>query len=566
MLGISGWTPAVQPDAVLKEVHREKLTASSWTTKEQAWIRDHVGLIFHDDGGLPRFNMSEQIDIAHALGVRRVKTWLKADNPGDSLALLKGPIYQRVLKDFDVVLFDVCPNWLFSGPYDDTMSGNVRKEYEQVAYYCASTFRGTKKTFLLSLFMETNLFWGSEQSYHPDFPTVRFFQDAVEGVRIGAKRANDDAKSDVAKVYSVIEVGKLPREYIKNLLSQTNADLYAVSYYATGELGRQDATLQECVDTLSKAIPHDGPFGKHNIMVGELGRNVFEGGNNGEDQDQLEYLKKTLKEAQQNQMPFVFVFWLTDQERFPTDGFGLMGSKRAGAQFRRSWHALQQAFGGKMPHRPAASQVTIDAIRPLDFNPKPGQPVRVEIDIANRSTWSQAAAPAKDVLVQLAAGTWYETRISLAPDEIVTLRAEIPAPWDNQAYVFLSPPGSVAKVEQSFSFDRADLVVDRIYTEPADPKPGDKVKLFAVVRNTGNIPITDFAIHFHIDDFTSIWVAWGCIYGDTKLVKDQSLPIGGGFPWIATSGLHTIRAWVNPDGSREANYSNNMCYSTITIK
>jgi hypothetical protein len=434
-----------------------------------------------------------------------------------------------------------------------------------VAYNLASHYRDPKKTFLLSLFMETNLFFGTERAYHPDLPADSFFSDAVAGVRAGLARARKESPVG-PRVFTVIEVANLPKDYIARFLPHTDADLYALSYYGRGELGQPDVTLAQCLDTLSAAVPHHGPFGAHNLMLGELGRSVFAGGNEGEDREQLQYLRKTLATARRHHLAYAFVFWLTDQERSPDDGWGFVASKRAGGTLRRSWHAFQRIFVGKMPARPARPQVGVDAVRPR-WNAEPGQTAPVEIDVSNRSTWSTQAAPAHDVRVRLVtSGQTIETRLDLAPDELITLRAETPAPADSKLYVMLLAPDSISDVVKTVSLERADLVVDRVYTEPAHPKPGDKVKLFAVVRNLGKAPITDFAVHFHVDDFQALWVTWGCIYDDTKLAKDQALPIGGGFPWIATPGAHRIRAWANPDGGREADYANNIGFGDVTVE
>lgn len=560
---------AAEDQNTMSVTAKERLAAFRWTSEESSWIKDHAGIIFYDDGDLPRFTMDEQIDIIHELGTDRVKTWLKGQYPGEMRSKLDHPIYQRVLSEFNTILFDVCPDYILGGVYDDAKSKLVRDEYESVSYYLASKYRKTNKTFLMSIFMETNLFIGTERSYYPDFPAVRFFNDADAGIKAGIKKARDESKVNKVKIYSVIEVANLPREFIKKFLPQTTADLYAISYYGQGELGAPDLTLPDAIKALSESVPHNGPFGKDNIMLGELGRSVFAGGNDGEDREQIQYLRKTLQEARENRLQYAFIFWITDQERSPDDGWGFVASKKAGAKFRRTWHAFQQIYGGTTPaSMQPRVQVAVDAVRPLKFNPKPGDMIGVDADISNRSSWFTPAAPAKDVAVRIYSGsTSKKAVISLKPDEVVTVHADVPAPDDANITILVSAPGSDADIVKKVSVDRADLVVDRVYTEPASPKPGDKVMMFAVVRNQGNTPITDFAVHFHMDDFKSLWVAWGCIYGDNKLKKGESQVIGGGFPWIATTpGVHKLRARANPDGARESDYTNNIAYGDVIVQ
>ncbi len=565
LLAICGVAAAAAPDT-LRVVRRERLDVAPWTAAERRWIREHVGLIFYDDGTDPRFTFTEQIDLAHALGLSRVKTWLKGSRPGEMVERLSLPHYQRLLAEFDTILFDVCPDFMLVGAYDAEKARTIRQEYEAVAYHLAATYAGQPKTFLLSLFMETNLFFGSERAHHPDFPADRFFEDATEGVQAGLRRARAERAGEQPRVYTVIEVAHLPRDFIRRYLPRTRADLYALSYYGRGELGQPDCTLAECIREVAAAVPHNGPFGRRNLILGELGRSVFAGGNRGEDREQLQYLRRTLATARAAQMPYAFIFWLTDQERSPDDGWGFITSKKAGGRLRRAWHAFQQAFGGRFAApRGAAPLPVVDAIRPLDPNPPVGRPTRVEVDVANRSTWDADAAPARDVVVRLTAGN-VERRatLSLAPEELVTLRATVPAPADARVTVTLTAAGHSSEPKEA-SLDCADLVVDRVYTEPAAPKPGDPVRLFAVVRNRGNQPITDFAVHFHVDDFKALWNTWGCIYGETRLAKDEALPIGGGFLWTATPGKHRIRAWANPDGGRESNCRNNLGWTTIRV-
>lgn len=547
----------------LDVARRESLKDSQWTPEEARWIRDHVGIIFYGDGTPPVFSQSELMDVAHALGVRRVKTWLKGYRPGEMVETLGTRDYRRICREFDTVLFDVCPDFMQKEAYD---GDTVRTEYESVAYHLASKYPPTK-TFLLSLFMETNLFFGTRRAHFPDFPVDRFFDDATEGVKAGIRRAREEKGTDLPRVYTVIEIAGMPKDFISRYLPRTNADLYAISYYGRGELGQQDMSLADCIRAVSKAVPHNGPFGKRNIILGELGRSVFAGGNDGADREQIEYLRKTLSVARENGLQYAFIFWLTDQERQLDDGWGLISSKPTGAKLRRAWHAFQRIFGGRMPDDlPSKPGPAVEAVRSSEYNPKPGRMIRLEIDVASRSSWGAGAASVEGVKVRLTAGEDVrETTLSLSPDEIVTLSAGLTAPDDSKVSVSLAGPG-IEPITRTVSLERADLVIDRIYTEPAAPKAGDDVRLLAVVRNVGKVPISDLAVQFHVDDYKDQWVTWGCIWGDTKINPGESLPIGGGFLWKAAPGRHRIRAWANADGSRESNYSNNVRWEEVTVK
>ena len=567
LLGLVLGLPLLSAQAqTLTVLSRQPLTQFAWTPEETTWIHDHAGLIFFNDGTQPNYTMSELIDQAHALGLKKVKTWLKGEQQGQMLQVLATPLYQRILTEFDTVLFDVCPDFMPTGPFDAAHQLLVSSDYESVAYYLASHYRDAKKTFLLSLFMETNLFFSLEGTRWAEWPADQFFNVATAAVQSGIARAKREGGTQPApKIYTVIEVGGLPKDYIKRYLPNTHADLYALSYYGRGELGQPDCTLLDSIQTLAAYVPHDGPFGQNNLILGELGRNVFGGGHEGEDLEQIQYLQMTLGEARANQFAFAFIFWINDQDRSWDDGWGFISSKNTGGYLRRSWHAFQGIFGGQMPAgRPALPHAAIEAVRAIDANPKTGHSARVEIDVANRSTWSSSAAQATAVAIGVQAGHQnLATSVTLAPDELVTLQAQVTAPSGGTIGLSLSGPGLAAQTTTS-SLNRADLVVDRVYSDPAQPKAGDQVRFYAAVRNLGNAPITNVAVHFHIDDFKALWYTWGCFYDPSFLAKGQTFNIAGDL-WPATGGMHQVRAWVNPDGSRESNYDNNITVQEFDI-
>jgi len=108
-------------------VRREALTRAPWSADEARWIRQHGGVIFYEDGPTPRCTMSELIDMAHALGVRQVKTWLTGTRPGEMRQKLARPDYGRILSGFDTVLFDGCPDFMLQGPCDAAKAQTIRE-------------------------------------------------------------------------------------------------------------------------------------------------------------------------------------------------------------------------------------------------------------------------------------------------------------------------------------------------------------------------------------------------------------------------------------------------------
>lgn len=58
---------------------------------------------------------------------------------------------------------------------------------------------------------------------------------------------------------------------------------------------------------------------------------------------------------------------------------------------------------------------------------------------------------------------------------MVTLRTTIPAPDDANTTALVNTPYPDAAIVKHLPLDRADLVVDRVYMLPANPKVGDNL-------------------------------------------------------------------------------------------
>ncbi|MGF7144550.1 subtilase family serine protease [Anaerotaenia torta] len=116
-----------------------------------------------------------------------------------------------------------------------------------------------------------------------------------------------------------------------------------------------------------------------------------------------------------------------------------------------------------------------------------------------------------------------------------------------------------------------DLIVTDILPSPASPLTGDRVTFSAVVKNqgTGSTPAgTIIGVSFFVDDIQVSWsdnTTSSLAPGASITVTANGGPSGSAV-WSATTGNHTIRAWVD-DVNRmsEANENNNQYTKSLAV-
>lgn len=108
----------------------------------------------------------------------------------------------------------------------------------------------------------------------------------------------------------------------------------------------------------------------------------------------------------------------------------------------------------------------------------------------------------------------------------------------------------------------ADLVLHRIWTEPAAPRIGDQVSFYANIGNEGSGPAFDFRLDFVLDGaptpFDSLHVS--------QLGVGQQLELVSANTWSGEVGNHTLSVEVDPENQvAELDESNNLLTLPILI-
>ncbi|MDD3933490.1 MAG: CARDB domain-containing protein, partial [Methanoculleus sp.] len=116
-----------------------------------------------------------------------------------------------------------------------------------------------------------------------------------------------------------------------------------------------------------------------------------------------------------------------------------------------------------------------------------------------------------------------------------------------------------------------DLIVTHIAWEPAKPVPGSAVTFQATIKNQGTVPTPAGVISgvaFLVDGRLAVWSdshTNPIPPGNWVTVTANGGPSGSAV-WKATTGTHTIQAWVDDvDRIAEANENNNRRETVMTV-
>ena len=236
--------------------------------------------------------------------------------------------------------------------------------------------------------------------------------------------------------------------------------------------------------------------------------------------------------------------------------------------------------------------MVVSSISMSPTNPAVGQAVTFSAVVTNQGS---AATPAGVVigvafLVDGTEVTWSDNdSTSLAPGASVTLTADSGssgvATWPAtsgshtiEAYVndigrFSESNTSNNTLSQSFSVSAGlpDLIVSSVSMSPANPTVGQNVTFSAVVKNqgTGATPAgVVIGVAFLVDGTEVTWSD----NDSTSLAPGASVTLtadngsSGVATWPATSGSHTLEAYVNDIGRfSESNTSNNTLSESFSV-
>jgi len=218
-----------------------------------------------------------------------------------------------------------------------------------------------------------------------------------------------------------------------------------------------------------------------------------------------------------------------------------------------------------------------------------GQPATFSATVKNQGT---GATPAGVIIgvgfsIDGTEVTWSDTDTqSLLPGASVTLTANS-GPAGNSAWTAVSGPHSllawvddVNRIAESNESNNKlstpltvgiDLTVTSISWIPGSPTRGNAVKFSAVVKNIGTVATPAGAIigaQFDVDGTEVSWAdtdTQSLAAGASVTLTANSGP-GGSSTWSATSGTHTVLAWVD-DVNRinDVNRSNNKLSVPLSV-
>lgn len=307
--------------------------------EEALWIQKHHGVIIFQDRSSDCYDFPKLIALAKELGTDSVKTWLKGEDPGEIPRQAKSPKYRELFDSFGTVCLNVCPEYILSRwdcrqGYGSRTGRDVRSDFYKLTEFLIDTYDGRGKTFIINYFFEMNVYMGTDPSGRPDFPVLAFVADAQKGVHDAIA---EFAISDIRILDSVeANCDHDTFHFVKNFFPRINVDLYSLSFYGFG-------SVESHTGYWGKHAPDNGLFGKKNVMVGEYGMKMEDSRAHGDEEIQRQYLKATRDAARRLDVPYIFHFWLADQDsKAASEGhFGLVDLK---GRKRKAWHDLRNAY------------------------------------------------------------------------------------------------------------------------------------------------------------------------------------------------------------------------------
>lgn len=327
---------------------------------QQAYVRNHGGMIFYQDKSTDDYTLTDLSAIAQELGATRAKTWLYGDKLGDIKGKINNTSYTTILQSFQTVCLNVCPNyaltrWDAKQPYATSIGPDVHQDFYEVGKRLAAIPNCSGHTFLVSIFFECNLYFGVPGK-RPDFPAFDFIADAKTGLLEGWTAGG--APSD-RTLLTVMEVnGSSSNQYFAqhywcgdpNRIANTTTDLYSYTYYGTSSATDPYGITAKLNEFSTYCYPSPRyPTGR-NLMLGEFGHMSETG-----EAAQQDYLERIMAQGADWGVPYLWDFWLADQQnKIAVEGhWGLQdlkntepGANRWNAHRKEAWCTYQTIFFG----------------------------------------------------------------------------------------------------------------------------------------------------------------------------------------------------------------------------
>ncbi len=306
------------------------------------WTKKHHGIIFYQDYSSDKYDLVKLADMAKELGTDIVKTWIKGDKPQEIPEKAESRDYRHMFNSFSVVCLNVCPDYILSR-WDELKAYNLQtkkdifSDFYQLTKFLIKNYDGQGKTFIINYFFEVNVYVGSVPSGRPDFPVIEFVSDAQKGVK---KALAESVIKDI-RIFDCIE-SNCDHDFfhfVKTIFPKIKVDFYSLSFYGLG-------SLKSSLSYWAKYAPDNSLFKDKNIILGEYGIKMQDMRVNYDEEAQNKYLESVRKEVKNWGVPYIFLFWLADQEsKVKSEGdSGLVDLK---GHKRKAWEYLHNAYNNK---------------------------------------------------------------------------------------------------------------------------------------------------------------------------------------------------------------------------
>ena len=303
------------------------------------WIKRRHGLIFYQDYKSDKYSLIKLTSMAKEIGTNNIKTWLKGYKPGEIPNTAKNTTYKNIFKSFDVICLNVCPiymlkTWDNTKKYTPKTSKAIKQDYYALTKYLIKRYSNQNKTFIINYFFEANVYMATSESHRPDFPILEFIADAQAGV----KKALKETRPTSIRILDCLE-SNCSHDYfnfVKNIFPKVSVDLYSVSFYGYGSLASK-------VNYWEKFAPDNKLFGNKNVIVGEYGIMLEDPRIEGNEEAQNHHLISIRNQAKELDVPYIFLFWLADQEsKVKAEGrYGMVSLK---GNKRKAWSDLNKSY------------------------------------------------------------------------------------------------------------------------------------------------------------------------------------------------------------------------------
>ncbi|MGB2866421.1 MAG: hypothetical protein WBC05_24035, partial [Sedimentisphaerales bacterium] len=273
----------------------ESAAAEQSTGKE---LRDIIG-VTHVDGKYcltDKDFLNEGADQILALGSRVIKVWFH--NPHRSYSfnskwpkmnslveVAKSPYFRELFDKPMTTYVMMCfsmgrdAGYWRKGVTEEQRRDEQRQFYE-LTKYLLTTYKGTRKTFILQHWEGDWLIRGSyDGNVDPTPEAISGMIEWLNARQAGVNQAREEVGLDGVWVYHAAEVNRVVGSMkegnpnvVNTVLAHTKLDLVSYSAWdATTEYSEDSQVFRKALDFIAANMPDSPDFGSRNVYVGEFG-------------------------------------------------------------------------------------------------------------------------------------------------------------------------------------------------------------------------------------------------------------------------------------------------------